>query len=201
MFLPLSVSPHETRTHKPSVPPNCRFEIDDAEDDWDFTERFDFIYSRTLFTCFTDPKRVLSQAFDALSPGGYLEFEDPVYPFEYVGLPPVSSDLYRQVEPAIEGSKKIRRPWNNIVHYKRWIEEIGFEDVIELTLYMPTNPWAKGTYFKQIGALVSENLMNRVEGMSLKVFTALGWTVEEIGTLLAGVRDLQNPSITCYIPM
>ena len=140
MFLPPSFTPHETRTHKPSVPPNCRFEINDAEDDWDFTERFDYIHGRTLLTCFTDPKHVLSQAFDALAPGGYLEFQDPVYPFEYVGPPAVSSDLYRWVELCIEGSAKLGRPWTNVVHYKRWMEEIGFEDVVEVTFYMPTNP-------------------------------------------------------------
>ena len=202
MFLPLSVTPHETRTHKPSVPPNCRFEINDAEDDWDFTERFDYIHGRTLLTCFTDPKHVLSQAFDALAPGGYLEFQDPVYPFEYVGPPAVSSDLYRWVELCIEGSTKLGRPWTNVVHYKRWMEEIGFEDVVELTFYMPTNPWAKGKYFKQVGALLKENFMNGIEGMSLRVIGALGWTAEEIRAFLVRVkRDIQDPSITCYVLM
>lgn len=32
------------------VPPNCTFQIDDAEDDWTFSaEHFDYIHSRDLF--------------------------------------------------------------------------------------------------------------------------------------------------------
>jgi hypothetical protein len=82
------------------------------------------------------------------------------------------------------------------------MEEIGFEAVVELTFYMPTNPWAKGNYFKQIGSLLEENYMIGIEAMSLKVIGALGWTAEEIREFLVKVRrDVQDPTITCYCPM
>jgi hypothetical protein len=142
---------------------------------------------------------VFSQAFDALSPGGYLEFQEPVIPFEYVGPPAVSSDLYRWCELCIEGSTKLGRPWTNAVHYKRWMEEIGFEDVVEQDFYMPTNPWAKGTYFKQVGALLEEMYMHGIEGMSLRVIGALGWTAEEIREFMVKVKkSIRDPSITAY---
>jgi hypothetical protein len=84
----------------------------------------------------------------------------------------------------------------------QWVEEIGFEDVVELNFYMPTNPWAKGKYFKQVGALLEENYIKGIEGMSLRVIGALGWTAEEIRAFLVRVkRDIQDPSITCYVPM
>jgi hypothetical protein len=89
-----------------------------------------------------------------------------------------------------------------VAHYKSWMEEIGFEDVVEVTFYMPTNPWAKGKYFKQVGALLEENYIKGIEGMSLRVIGALGWTAEEIRAFLVRVkRDIQDPSITCYVPM
>jgi hypothetical protein len=82
------------------------------------------------------------------------------------------------------------------------MEEIGFEGVVERNFYMPTNPWAKGEYFKQIGALLEENYTKGIEGMSLRVIGALGWTAEEIREFLAQVkRDIQDPSITCYTRM
>ena len=88
------------------------------------------------------------------------------------------------------------------MNYKRWLEEIGFEDVVELNFYMPTNPWAKGKYFKQVGALLRENYLNGLEAMSLRVIGALGWTAEEIREFLVGVkRDVQDPKITAYCPM
>ncbi len=31
------------------VPPNCRFEVDDAEDEWIFNQSFDYIHLRLVF--------------------------------------------------------------------------------------------------------------------------------------------------------
>jgi len=55
----------------------------------------------------------------------------------------------------MEGSTKAGRPWINVTNYKRWMEELGFEDVVEKTFYWPTNAWAKGRYGKQVGAFFS----------------------------------------------
>lgn len=182
------------------MPANCRFEIDDAEDEWTFAQKFDYIHGRALLSCFKDPKHVISQAFNSLTPGGYLELQDVVYPFCYIGPPPVSSDLYRWNQLCMEGSTKIGRPWMNVPHYKRWLEETGFEDVVEKNFYWPTNGWARGKYFKQVAAFFQQDILNGIEGMSLKVIGQLGWTAEEIREFLVGVkRDIQNPSITSYV--
>jgi trans-aconitate methyltransferase len=68
-----------------SVPPNLQFEINDAEDEWVFSQKFDFIHGRALLTCFKDPSFVIAEAYKSLAPGGYLELQDGVFPFEYVG--------------------------------------------------------------------------------------------------------------------
>src|SRR3954447_5085783 len=56
------------------VPPNCQFEVDDAEDEWNYSTKFDLIHGRALVTCFKQPLHVITSAFEALNPGGYLEF-------------------------------------------------------------------------------------------------------------------------------
>lgn len=63
-----------------SVPPNCRFEVDDAEDDWTFTELFDYIHARAVVTCFKDNRTMLQKIYDNLAPGGYFELQDPCLP-------------------------------------------------------------------------------------------------------------------------
>jgi len=182
-----------------SVPPNCSFEIDDAEDEWNFAQKFDFIHGRTLLSCFRDPKHVLSESFKSLNPGGYLELQDVIYPFDWIGPPPVESALYRWNQLCAEGSRKIGRPWTNVKNYKRWMDELGFEDVVEKTYYLPTNQWAKGKYLKQVGAYFEQDLLNGVEAMSLKVIGCLGWTAEQIREFLVEVKeDVQNPKLTCY---
>jgi len=142
---------------------------------------------------------VINEAFKSLAPGGYLELQDGLFPFEYVGEPPVNSDVYRWGKLCVEGSTKIGRPWTNTVHYKRWLEEIGFEDVVERDFYWPTSAWAKGKYYKQIAALFQADMLNGLEGVSLKVLGVLGWTADDIRAFIIGVgKDLQNTSITCY---
>jgi trans-aconitate methyltransferase len=62
------------------VPPNCSFEIDDAEDPWVFPQKFDLVHGRALASCFKDAQKVINSAVDSLAPGGWLEFQDIVIP-------------------------------------------------------------------------------------------------------------------------
>ena len=57
------------------VPPNCRFEVDDFEDDWLFSRPFDFIHGRELEGSIRDHDRLFKQAFDNLKPQGYFEMQ------------------------------------------------------------------------------------------------------------------------------
>lgn len=185
------------------VPPNCRFEIDDAEDDWTFSQQFDYIHGRALATCFADPASVIRQAFSALAPGGYLELQDGVLPIQYIGDAPTDSTIYKWQELLLEAAAKAGRRMNNVQHYKKWFQEAGFVDVEERKHYWPINSWPKNKRLKQIGMWFMVDLLDAVEGMSMSLFTKiLGWSREEVEVLLAGVRnDLKDRSIHGYIVM
>lgn len=58
------------------VPPNCRFEVDDAEDEWVFGDKFDFIHSRYMSGSISDFPRIFATCYENLNPGGYIEFQD-----------------------------------------------------------------------------------------------------------------------------
>lgn len=62
------------------VPPNARFEIDDATDEWTWKENFfDYIHIRMLYGSIDDWPRLYKQAYDHLQPGGWIEqLEIPV---------------------------------------------------------------------------------------------------------------------------
>jgi SAM-dependent methyltransferase len=87
------------------VPSNCSFEIDDAEDEWVFDTKFDFIHGRALVSCFSDPEFVLRQIYKSLAHGGYFELQDAVFPMEFIGEPPVNSALYKWNELVMEGAR------------------------------------------------------------------------------------------------
>lgn len=62
------------------VPPNLLFEIDDLEEEWTFSKPFDFIMARMTLQFLADPARFCEQAFQHLSPGGWIECIDVVNP-------------------------------------------------------------------------------------------------------------------------
>lgn len=55
-----------------ALPPNCRFEVENAEDEWHYEEKFDFIHMRYMGYVM-DFRRVFTSMFDNLSPGGWVE--------------------------------------------------------------------------------------------------------------------------------
>ncbi|KAG0645880.1 putative methyltransferase tdiE [Hyphodiscus hymeniophilus] len=183
------------------VPPNCTFEIDDAEDEWTFRYKFDYIHGRALGTCFKDPGSVVAKAFDALQPGGYLELQDAIMPMQYVGEIPVSSFLYRWNCHVVESSTMAQRPWTNVKHYPEYFIAAGFEEIRAKKFFWPSNTWPKGEYLKHLSVYFQKDLMDGLEGLSMKLFTNfLGWTKEQVQEFLVGVRkDLQDRSIHAYI--
>lgn len=46
------------------VPPNLNFVVDDAEDDWVYHEKFDYIHARLLAGCFADWPKFFRQAYE-----------------------------------------------------------------------------------------------------------------------------------------
>jgi hypothetical protein len=145
---------------------------------------------------------VFRQAFNSLTPGGYLELQDATFPFSYIGELPVNSNLYKWGELVNAGATKAGRPLTNTRNYKRWLEEIGFEEVVERRFFWPTSPWAKGKYYKTLGSCFQQDLSNGLEGISLRLLKAMDWTTEEIMAFLPGVRDdLHNTSIHAYSEM
>jgi hypothetical protein len=52
------------------IPPKCRFEVDDVEDEWQYCIVTNLtIYGRFLVSCFRDAASVFKKAFDTLNPG------------------------------------------------------------------------------------------------------------------------------------
>jgi trans-aconitate methyltransferase len=184
-----------------SVPTNCRFEIDDAEDEWTFPRKFDYIHGRALLSCFSDPKAIFQKAFDALTPGGYLEMHDAMLPFQFIDASGANTslNLWNTLITNV-AAEKARRPLTNVQHYRRWFEEIGFNDVVEKKFYWPMNPWPKGKRLKHLAAWVQADFCDGIEGWTMALFTRfLGWSKEEVHVFLAKVRnDMKNTDIHSY---
>ncbi|ESZ90061.1 hypothetical protein SBOR_9549 [Sclerotinia borealis F-4128] len=173
------------------IPPNLEFEIDDVEDTWRYSQKFDFIHIRSLGGSIASWPHLLEQAFDNLNEGGYIELVD----FEYHGY---SDDGTGELAPSFqkwqagldEASKLFGRDLNVAMKFKDWLNEAGFEAVVEKHWRLPMAPWARDRRNKEIGLYMQQNMLEATVAYGMAHFTRiLGWSPEEYQVLAAGVRN------------
>lgn len=182
------------------VPPNCRFEVDDAEDEWVFSHKFDFIHSRFMSGSISNFPDLFGMCFENLNPGGWVEMVDYYVKLQAVDDSLVGTALEKWNDCVIEGVKRMGKNALACAKYKRQMEEAGFVDVVEKRVALPGNPWAKGEAQKMLGTMQMENILDGLHGFSIGLFTKmLGMAAEEVELMLVDVRrDLRNTKIHFY---
>jgi hypothetical protein len=140
------------------VPPNCRFEIDDAEEEWIYSQPFDYIHGRALVSCFKYPPSIIGSIFANLTPGSYFEFQDPIMPLKSIDGTLTGACLDGFRAQCMVAAEELGRPWTSGKNYGRWVGEAGFEDVVEKSYYWATNQWVKGKTQKLQALWLQENL-------------------------------------------
>ncbi|KAL5326129.1 hypothetical protein ACEPPN_007267 [Leptodophora sp. 'Broadleaf-Isolate-01'] len=185
------------------APPNCHFEVDDAEDPWLFPYQFDYIHGRALATCFKSHLPVFRSAFAYTKPGGYFELQDCIVPFRCIDDSIKGTALERWVELIMAGTAKLGKDWTRVKRYREMMVEAGFEDVVERKYEWPVGTWARGERMKMLGLWYREDLLAGLQGFTVAVLTrALGMGREEVEVLLVGVReDIRSNKIHIYIPV
>ncbi|KAM5386615.1 hypothetical protein ACJZ2D_000578 [Fusarium nematophilum] len=110
------------------VPPNVSFFVDDIEAEW----------------VYTTPN---------LSPGGYIELMDPIYPVtsddETVSK---GSAVYKWSNLMNEAASKMGSGLDSGLRYKDQLGEAGFVNVVETPYKWPMNTWPRGKEIKELGA-------------------------------------------------
>ncbi|KAK5661175.1 hypothetical protein OQA88_11066 [Cercophora sp. LCS_1] len=140
------------------VPPNVTFYVDDLEDTWNFSHKFDFIFSRFMTGSILDWPQYFKQCYDALEPGGWLEVQDILYPMESDdGTLTPDSPLRKWSELLLEGFTGIGRPLNTAFQYKDQLLEAGFVEIGEIKAKWPSNGWPRDPILKQIGEFEGAN--------------------------------------------
>jgi trans-aconitate methyltransferase len=185
------------------VPPNCRFEIDDCEDEWVFSHKFDYIHGRYVCPFFKDVPKLFRSIYDNLVPGGYTEFMETVVYFRAIDGSLEGTAVQRWNRLLLEGIRKTGRDALSVLRYQQHMEEVGFQDITVKKFAVPINPWAKGRNQKILGAMQMTNQLEGVDGATIGVFTrVLGWSREAVDEFLVDVkRDLADKNIHAYITM
>lgn len=184
------------------VPANCRFEVDDAEDDWIYSpsRKFDYVHLRLMFHTFTNHRRVIDSALEHLRPGGWMEWQDYYAEIQCVDDTMKGTALERWNKLYVEGGKKLGRDMLAPRRYKGMMEAAGFTNVTEERLVIPGNAWPRGKDQKKLGLWQMTNFLDGIHAVTMTIFTkGLGMAREEVELLLVDVRnDIKNLGVHFY---
>lgn len=185
------------------MPPNCRFEIDDCEDEWIWSYNFDYIHARYLVPFLADIPKLLRNAYENLTPGGIIEFQEAALIFQAVDNSLEGTAIQYWDLKILEGMRKTGREPLIALRLRELLEEAGFVNITEKRTAIPINPWPKGEDQKIIGALEMQNLLEVCHGISVNVLCkVLGWSQEEVEVTLVQVRDnIKDHHIHAYFPL
>ncbi|SPO07256.1 related to TAM domain methyltransferase [Cephalotrichum gorgonifer] len=183
------------------VPPNVRFEIDDAQQEWTYdANAFDFIHARTLAGAIKDWHAFLRQCHDHLEPGGRVEISEGRADFWCDdGTLGEDTSTYRWLTEF----RRLSEPLGFDIAPKLvgLLEEAGFEDVELTQKVVPLGTWPKDKGLKELGRWFRVQFLEMaIEAYTLALFTrAGGWAAEEVQVLLAKVRrELKGNDIHLY---
>lgn len=152
--------------------------------------------------CFKDQKEVFRSAYDALEPGGYCQILDAKLPIVAIDSSIEGTAIEKWLQGCIEAGEASGRPWTNIAKYREWLEDIGFEEVIETVYHNPINDWAIGAKEKKIGTMMQKDIMLFLYSTRRLLIDVLKRDEAEVDALLLEtVKDGKDRNIHAYIPM
>jgi hypothetical protein len=115
------------------IPPNLEFVVDDCEDTWTSTY-YDYIHIRMLAGAILSWRKLLTQAFDHLNPGGWLELTEFELKMRSNDDTMEHATAIRQWSAGFDQAAEIIGRTTEVAPYlKGWLEDVGFDEVTEET--------------------------------------------------------------------
>ncbi|RYP67149.1 hypothetical protein DL769_005827 [Monosporascus sp. CRB-8-3] len=181
------------------VPPNLRFEIEDAQLDWTFKpESFDFIHIRYMYGAIDDWPKLYRQIYRFLKPGGWFQHLEPDIEMrsEDPNLEIGEDHIFKQWAQVFYGAgDKLGRTFKVTENMKSWAHDAGFTGVVHKEFKVPLSPWPKDDNLKQQGMYCGYYLDLSLDGFAIyPIGQILGWSFEEVQVLVAKMRAaVRNP--------
>ncbi|KAK5653287.1 hypothetical protein OQA88_9186 [Cercophora sp. LCS_1] len=176
------------------VPPNVKFEIEDANLDWTFpANSFDFIHVRYLHGAIGDWPKFYASVLTALKPGGWfqqcepnieLRVDNPAVPFG-------EDHVFKQwAQLFYSAGDKIGREFRvDADRLRGYAEGAGFEGVVTKKYKLPIGAWPKDKRLKEMGMYTALYMDLSLDGFALyPLGQILGWSLEEVQSLVGNMR-------------
>ncbi|KAF7552798.1 hypothetical protein G7Z17_g4103 [Cylindrodendrum hubeiense] len=187
------------------VPPNVKFELEDATDTWTWAENsIDFVHMRYLFGAIADWNGLFKEAFRTCKPGGYIQSCE-IDPAFCCDDGTIDYDLaIRALNKLVrDGGEKMGRSFCVVEERLQLTaaEAAGFVDIKEVNYKLPVGGWTKDVRLGEIGQFLKSTMDNDIEGYTLILWhDILGWPKDEYQVCLMNMRKaLKNKRYHAYM--
>jgi len=186
------------------VPPNARFMVDDVEADWVHKpDSFDYIHIRHMTSSIRDWRKLLSQAYKALKPGGWIELQD----FHMViscddGTMKEDDPVYGWLDNVSKALAVLGVDLQAAEKHPDNLQATGFVAIEKHFFRVPLGVWPKEEKLKTVGLYNRAIILDGLQGISVGPFTrGLKWTPDQVEMYLVSVRKgVVNPRVHSYLP-
>lgn len=184
------------------VPPNLRFEVDDACYAWTHrANSFDYIHMRLMYGSVENWPRLYSEVFRHLKPGAWFEqMEIGVIPRSDDGTIPPNSAFDSWGALALKASDEFGKTLRTVDEMKDNIIRAGFVDVTEVRFKLPMGPWSMDKRVADMGEANRTAWLTGLEGFCLYLLTRiLRWPKLSVDVYVAQMRAmLLDKSVHAY---
>ncbi|KAL5365383.1 S-adenosyl-L-methionine-dependent methyltransferase [Aspergillus floccosus] len=184
------------------VPPNLRFEIDDATEPWVYPDNeFDLVHVRALYGAIADWPAFYSNALRTLRPGGWFDqLEMSIQFTSDDGTVTEDHVLAEWSKIFIEAGEKFGKTFRIADLAKGYMQSVGFVNVTEQQFKLPIGPWSRDKKLKKLGRWNLVHCEQGIEGWAMALLTrVMGWTYTEVQVFLAKMRKgLRDPNTHAY---
>lgn len=182
------------------VPPNVLFELDDAQEEWTYTELFDFIHIRGLSGAFRDWGAIYTSAHKHLRPEGCLEVAD----FGMISFKDSNPDSYITVfNGACQAAAEKAGTPIGVDHLKRsTIEAAGLSVLKVRVIDVPLGTWSPDRRKALAGKMALVSVLEGLEATGLRLLTReMAWKPEDVRDLCDKVREeVMRPDVRAFVP-
>ncbi|RKK95741.1 hypothetical protein BFJ71_g8207 [Fusarium oxysporum] len=147
------------------VPPNVKFELEDATKDWTRPENhFDLVHVRFLIGAISDWVALFKEASHCCKPGGFVESGE-INPtsYSYNGTIDDVGALQTWNRLVIESGKGFGRSFTDIENDVQLFREAGLVDVKSFDFKAPIGGWPKDEKMRKVGQFLRASIENDLE--------------------------------------
>ncbi|KAK2685520.1 hypothetical protein QWA68_015214 [Fusarium oxysporum] len=173
------------------VPPNVKFELEDATKDWSWPENhFDLVHVRFLIGAIADWGTLFKEASHCCKPGGFVESGEinPTFYSDDGTIDDVEA-LQTWNRLVIESGKGFGRSFTDIENDVQLFREAGLVDVKSFDFKVPIGGWPKDEKMRKVGQFLRASIENDLEGYTMMVWHhIMNWPKDEYQVFLMNMR-------------